>query len=237
MLGEASIFFCFLEDSLDQPHHPNKLVLARTTPTVFDVCGTIKALFYPNQVKSTLPNSTHLKDGDPEMFICTWSWASSHRIRWTKPKLGARKWPVQCPSHFSTTCVQDGQQVYLLCTENEGTLGLSPQFMQGMLLLPSLSLYLLCAGQQTKLREAWHNLLPSHRSYSTSFRPLSLLTCLSCAVVASEQLDDDRDPWSVLQREDYDGQYEVPERYWPSKVCHPWISLLCRWNSLFLPPF
>lgn len=50
LLGEASIYFCFTEDLLDQPAHPNKLVLARSNPSVFDICGTIKALFFPNQV-------------------------------------------------------------------------------------------------------------------------------------------------------------------------------------------
>lgn len=50
MLPEASVYFCFTEDALDQAQHPNKLVLARSNPTVFDICSTIKSLFFPNQV-------------------------------------------------------------------------------------------------------------------------------------------------------------------------------------------
>jgi hypothetical protein len=49
MLATAAIYFCFYDDKFDKTEHPNKLILARTVPTVADVCSTMKALFFQGQ--------------------------------------------------------------------------------------------------------------------------------------------------------------------------------------------
>jgi len=47
----AAIYFLFVEDEAaeDKATVPNKLVLARPSPTVSDLCSTLKALFFPLQ--------------------------------------------------------------------------------------------------------------------------------------------------------------------------------------------
>eukprot|EP01125_Pyxidicula_operculata_P016602 TRINITY_DN5735_c0_g1_i1.p1 TRINITY_DN5735_c0_g1~~TRINITY_DN5735_c0_g1_i1.p1 ORF type:complete len:189 (-),score=15.36 TRINITY_DN5735_c0_g1_i1:83-649(-) len=45
----ASIYFCFVDDKNDKIEIPNKLILAKPSPTVADFCSTIKALFLPGQ--------------------------------------------------------------------------------------------------------------------------------------------------------------------------------------------
>lgn len=42
------IYFSFL-DKFDDPKIPNKIVLGKATPTIFDMCATIKALFLSGQ--------------------------------------------------------------------------------------------------------------------------------------------------------------------------------------------
>jgi len=61
MLATAAIYFCFFDDKFDKTEHPNKLILARTVPTVADVCSTMKALFFQGQ--DVLLHCTFLVNG------------------------------------------------------------------------------------------------------------------------------------------------------------------------------
>eukprot|EP01124_Arcella_intermedia_P025550 TRINITY_DN4586_c0_g1_i1.p1 TRINITY_DN4586_c0_g1~~TRINITY_DN4586_c0_g1_i1.p1 ORF type:complete len:281 (-),score=64.63 TRINITY_DN4586_c0_g1_i1:565-1377(-) len=47
MQPTAAIYFCFVDDKYDKPSDPNKLILARGSPTVSDLCSTLKVLFFP----------------------------------------------------------------------------------------------------------------------------------------------------------------------------------------------
>eukprot|EP01124_Arcella_intermedia_P018123 TRINITY_DN25093_c0_g1_i1.p1 TRINITY_DN25093_c0_g1~~TRINITY_DN25093_c0_g1_i1.p1 ORF type:complete len:234 (+),score=65.04 TRINITY_DN25093_c0_g1_i1:32-733(+) len=45
----AAIYFVFYDDKFDKTEHPNKLILARSLPTVADVCSTMKMIFFNGQ--------------------------------------------------------------------------------------------------------------------------------------------------------------------------------------------
>jgi hypothetical protein len=128
MLTEAStVYFCFTEDGLDQPQHPNKLVLARNSPSVYDTCGTIKVLFFPNQV--SLYCLVHPQGRSVKMFFCSWTRYGSFGVPRTESGPGTNQRQVRHTFHFNSAYVSDMGFTYK--EETEGNMKISPQFVQG----------------------------------------------------------------------------------------------------------